>query len=150
MLIILLLSVLTGCKNSAGVDPKAIMNDIKMQYADTMTDMRDLEDSADLQTYYYIEPEDVRTFAAAIKTDAADAPVEIVLVEAIDENAAQNVYTALERRYNSIVSQYASYSPEQLSMAQACEVTQNGSFVTMIVAEDYDGMIKLVNNALKG
>lgn len=145
----LMLSMLTGCGSTKEVDLKAVMNDINAQYADSTSELRELTDVSELQGYYSISPEDVSQFAAEIKANSADAPVEIVLVEAKDSDSAANVRTALERRYQSIVSQYASYSPEQLAMANECEVTQNGNIITMIVSYNYSEMISIVNAAIE-
>ena len=70
-------------------------------------DLKELTDSNDLKKYYSIDTEDVKQFAAEINSDS-NSRVEIVLVEAVDE---------------------------KLPMVEACKVTQDGNYVTMIVAD---------------
>ena len=147
LILMVITAVLGGCSGKSA-DLKAVMNDINTGLADT-TDLKELTDVSELQSYYFIEPEDVKQFAAEIKTDSSAAPCEIVLVEAKDDAAAENIRTALERRYNSLVNQYASYSPAFLELVKGCGVSQNGTFVTMIIAENYDALIKTVNESLQ-
>lgn len=149
LLAAMVLVVFTACGGSKAADLKAVLSDINSQYADTTASLKELTDVSDLDAYYMIAADDVKQFAAEISTDTSAAPVEIVLVEANDANAAANVQTALERRYNSIVSLYTSYSPEDLAIVEACSVTVSGNYVTMIVAENYSGMMEIVNAAIK-
>lgn len=149
LLAAMMLVVFTGCSGSKNVDLKTVLGSVNSGVSDATTGLKELSDVSELQAYYQISPDDVKQFAAEIKADSSNAPVEIVLVEAKNADAANNVRTALDRRYNSIVSQYASYSPEQLAMANACEVTQNGNFVTMVVAENYADIMGIINAALK-
>ncbi len=87
-----------------------------------------------LKKYYSIDTEDVKQFAAEINSDS-NSRVEIVLVEAVDADAASRVNDALSKTYTSIVTQYSGYNAEKLPMVEACKVTQDGNYVTMIVAD---------------
>ena len=147
LLLFLLPVLLFGCSRK-DTDLKAVLSEINTAYPENTGDFRELTDASELEVYYSISPDDVRQFAAQIKEDSTNAPAEIVLVEAVDADAAERVKTELDHRYHSIVSMYASYSPEELAMAKQCGVTASGNFVTMIVSENYDGMMELVNTAI--
>ena len=116
---VLCLTALAGCSGSKEVDLKTVLSDI---------------DSNDLKKYYSIDTEDVKQFAAEINSDS-NSRVEIVLVEAVDADAASRVNDALSKTYTSIVTQYSGYNAEKLPMVEACKVTQDGNYVTMIVAD---------------
>ena len=149
LLLTLLLPVLMiGCGSRKAVDLTALLSDIDSTVGVAENEMKTLTDVSDLDVYYGIAEDDVKQFAAQIRNDSSTAPVEIVLVEAVDVDAAERVNTALQRRYHSIVSTYASYSPEQLSMAKECGVTVSGNYVMMAVSDHYDEMMKIINASL--
>ena len=137
-----------GC-GSKSADLKKVMGDINAKYTDATKGLKELTDVKDLDTYYMIPEKDVKQFAAEINPDTSSAPVEIVLVEAVDKTASDNVKKALDARYQSIYSTYSSYSADQVELVKKCKVTQNGNFVTLVVASDYDGIMEIVNNAIK-
>lgn len=95
-----------------------------------------IETAEDLELYYNILPEDVKQFAAETTLNSSTDITEIILVEAVDSDAAQRVYDCLDVRYNSQRDLCASYSAELLAIVNMCEVTQNGNFVTLIMSED--------------
>lgn len=131
------------------VDLKTVLSDINTQYADVTGTLRELSDVAELEKYYSVPTDAVKQFGAEISSDN-NAPVEIVLIEANDENGAAQIKQKMDMRYNSILSMYASYSAEQLDTVKACQVEVNGNFVTMVVAPDYDGIMEIVNKAIAG
>lgn len=145
----MVLVLLTGCGGGADADLKAVLSDINAQYSDDAVEFKELTEVDDLDAYYMISPDDVKQFAAQISTDTSAAPVEIVLVEAVDSDAADNVATALDRRLSSIVALYTSYSAEELAVVEACAVTREDNYVTMVVSENYDGIMEIVNAAIK-
>ena len=137
-----------GC-GSKSADLKKVMGDINAKYADATKGLKELTAVEDLDKYYTIPSKDVKQFAAEINPDTSSAPVEIVLVEANDKDAADEVKKALDARFQSIKSTYASYSPEEVELVNKCDVTQNGNYVTMVVANDYAGIMEIVNAAIK-
>ncbi|MCH5300891.1 MAG: DUF4358 domain-containing protein [Ruminococcus sp.] len=143
---IICLVAFAGCSGQTDVDLKSVLDEMNSAY-DT-AGLEKITDVNDLNTYYQINPDDVKQFAAEISS-SADSPVEVVLVEAKDATAAQNVTTQLSNRYNSIYSQYASYSPDQLDMVKACKVTTDGNFVSMIVSKDAAGMLDIFYKYVK-
>ena len=143
----MVITYFSGC-TAKEADLTSVLSDINSSFSDATSNLTQLTDVADLNTYYEISADDVKQFAAEINTDASTAPVEIVLVEAVDSTAAESVKTHLEHRYNAIYGLYSSYSAEQFDMVKDCGVTQSGNFVTMIVAKDYSEMIKVVNAAI--
>ncbi len=148
MAALILVLAFAGC-GAKSVDLKTVMSDVNSKYSDATTGLKELSDVSDLDKYYSISADNVKQFAAEINPDTSTAPVEIVLVEAVDQTAAEKVKKALDIRYQSIYSMYSSYSSEHVELVKACKVTQNGNFVTMVIAENYDGIMEIVNAAIK-
>ena len=142
--IILCLALLTGC-GAKEVNLTEVMDKLNSDFS---LSLRVLESVDDLNTYYSIDTADVKQYAAEIDSNN-DAPVEIVLVEAVDADAATRVETALTTRYNAIVNQYSSYTPEKLDRVKACKVTKDDNYVTMIVADKAADMLNVYYDFFK-
>lgn len=141
---VLCLAIFTGC-GAKEVKLSEVMDNINSDFS---LSLQKLESADELNTYYSIDTADVKQFAAEIDPNN-NAPVEIVLIEAVDADAASRVETALTTRYNAIYSQYSSYTPEQLDMVKACKVTKDGNFVSMIVADKGADMLNVFYNYVK-
>ncbi len=144
--VVLCLGLFCGC-SAKQADLGKVLDDINAS-CDT-SGLTKITDVNDLKTYYQIEPADVKQFAAEINMNSSTAPVEIVLVEAVDSSAAQRVSDCLSNRYNAIYNMYASYSADQLAIIKNCSVTTDGNYVSMIVAEDASKMLDIYNKAIK-
>jgi hypothetical protein len=147
-LMIFTVGVFAGCSGSKDVDLKSVLSDINSKYSSSTSGLTELDDVSDLNKYYQISTDDVKQFAAEITSDSSQAPIEIIMIEANDSDSASSVKSALDSRYQTIYSQYASYSAEQFEMVKNCEVTTNGNFVIMVVSEDYDGIMSVINEAI--
>lgn len=113
-----------------------VLTSINTEFSISTDEMRAIEDTDTLELYYGIAPADVKQFAAETTKNSAEDITEIILVEAIDEDAAQRVFDALEIRYNSQRDLCASYSAELLAVVDECSVEQNGNFVTLIMSSE--------------
>ena len=141
---VLCLAIFTGC-GAKEVKLSEVMDKINSDFS---LSLQTLKSADELNTYYSIDTADVKQFSAEIDPNN-NAPVEIVLIEAVDADAASRVETALTTRYNAIYSQYSSYTPEQLDMVKACKVTKDGNFVSMIVADKGADMLNVFYSYVK-
>lgn len=141
---VLCLAIFAGC-GAKEVKLSEVMDKINSDFS---LSLQTLESADELNTYYSIDTADVKQFAAEIDPNN-NAPVEIVLIEAVDADAASRVESALTTRYNAIYSQYSSYTPEQLDMVKACKVTKDGNFVSMIVADKGADMLNVFYSYVK-
>ena len=141
---VLCLAIFSGC-GAKEVKLSEVMDKINSDFS---LSLQTLESADELNTYYSIDTADVKQFAAEIDPNN-NAPVEIVLIEAVDADAATRVESALTTRYNAIYSQYSSYTPEQLDMVKACKVTKDGNFVSMIVADKGSEMLDVFYSYVK-
>ncbi len=146
---LMMASVFAGCGGAKEANLTDVLETINKDFPEATKNLTKLTDVKELNTYYEINTDDVKQFAGEINTNASTAPVEIVVVEGNDSSAAENIKTALERRYQKIYSTYSSYSAEEFDMVKDCGVTTEGNYVTMIVASDYKGILDKVNEAVK-
>ncbi|MGN0452336.1 MAG: DUF4358 domain-containing protein [Ruminococcus sp.] len=100
-------------------------------------EMKVIEDKDSLDLYYSIAPEDVASFAAETTKNSAEDVTEIILIEAVDSDAASRVYDKLMIRYNSQRDLCASYSPELLAVVDESKVEIHDNIVSLIISENY-------------
>ncbi|MER2081567.1 MAG: DUF4358 domain-containing protein [Ruminococcus sp.] len=140
---VMAVSVFAGC--GGGKNLGDVLTSINSTYN---LSLKTLESKDDLKKYYSINPDSVKQFAAEIDSNN-NAPVEIVLVEAVDDSAATEIEKVLAGRYNSIISQYASYTPDKLEMVKDCKVSKDGNYVSLIVAENGPEILKTFQDSIK-
>lgn len=122
-----------GCSSEAkDVDLNTVMDTINSDY--NIQNTTAVADKDKLNTLYQIAQEDVESFAAEI----SDTEItEIILVKAVDADAATRISEKLQIRLNSKKSQAASYEAEVLDLVKQCEVsTNNDVYVSLIVADN--------------
>lgn len=127
--ILLVCLFLCSC-GSKNVDLNQIMNKINDEYG--ISNVTVIDDAAKLKRYYEIDDSLVKQFAVEYAKDASTY-CEVVLVEAVDSDAAEKIETSLQNHLQSKISESKSYSPESLAMLEACEVYKSGNFVALII-----------------
>ena len=89
--------------------------------------------------------------AAGYNASASGAfPQEIILVKAVDSDAAASVAQAFTDRLSNIAAQAESYDPDSLALAQKCQVVTNGDYVGLFFSDHYDQLVELFQNGLNG
>ena len=145
-------AVLAGCgSNGSGdagksVDLNAVMDKINSENG---LSLEKVTEAKMLNRYYGVDEKDVKQFAAEMDKSDPNAPVEIVLIEANDAAAAENVKKALETKYRSVLSTYTSYTPEKVDMVKACKVTEDGNFLSLIIADNAATMVKTYQDSIQ-
>ena len=97
---------------------------------------------------YGIEEADMKQFAAKVNVTGIDCD-EVVLVEAVDAEAAGRVKTCLDNRYQAKLNETENYLPDEYAIIKECAVTQNGNFVAMIVANNAADMVSVYGEYVK-
>ncbi len=110
--------------------------------------MRVIDSLDKLELYYGIDPADVKEFAAEVSKNSATEIDEVVLVKAVDEEAAKRVAEKLELRLQSQKDLCASYSADLLAVADKCAVRTEGVLVTLIITEQYEEAVKTCDDLL--
>lgn len=138
--------VFAGCSSQAkDVDLKNVMQTINSEYKIDST--TEIADKSRLKTLYQIDEADVESFAAEIDEQGMN---EIILVKAVDADAAKRVSDKLQIRLNSKRSLAASYDAETLDLIKKCEVATNDNvYVRLIVTEDVESVVETYNGFFK-
>ena len=141
MLSILILVVLTfalcGAKLEDGsVDLAAVLDAFELGEEMMMLDINDMAD------IYYMEPEDIKQVAAAVHTSGINCD-EIILIEAVDADAAATIQMILDARYQAKLNETDDYLPEENAIIRECSVTVNGNYVAMIVAPNAADLVAI-------
>lgn len=144
---VLVLATLTACGGAKNVDLNELMKKINDTYG--LTGLTAVEDADNLNRYYRTPKEDVKQFAAEFTKAASDGYTEVVLIEAVDADAAGRVKAQLEARRNSQLSDAKSYNAEQVSMIEACSVKEKGSFVWLVISDKQADINAEIEKALK-
>lgn len=105
-------------------------------------------DAASMLDLYGIKAEDMKQFAATVNTSGIDCD-EVILVEAVNADAAARVKTALDNRYQAKLNETENYLPDEYAIIKTCSVTANGNYVAMIVAPNAADMVKVYNESFK-
>ena len=125
-----------------------VLNTINTKFSIDENEMMIIETKDDLELFYNIDPADVKQFAAQTTSNTATDISEIILVEAVDSDAAERVYDNLMYRYSSQRDLCASYSAELLAIIDKCSVEKNDNFVTLIMSSDTKEITEFFNSKL--
>lgn len=150
LLTLCLVFALTACGGDKPAENTAKTVDLPAVYAGFGLNSEDMLALAetDLMEYYGIDAANVKQFAGAVNLTGISAE-EIVLIEAVDANAAATVKTQLDARYDSKAAQMKDYLPDQYAIIEKCSVRVDGNFVAMIVSENAETYVAAYEAAIK-
>ncbi len=136
---VLLLS-LAAC----GTEPA--VKDIAQIKEQIVTDLT-IEGAMDIPTerlldLYGISAESVKTSACFITMGSA-FPDEIIMVEAVDTSAANEIAQKLENRLADVTNQAQNYDAESFALFQKCKVQHSGVYVALFISAKAEQMQKL-------
>ena len=118
-------------KAESSVDLNNVLADINSQFG--ISDLKVVKDKNALELYYQISAADVKQFAAEFSKDTSENPQEIILVEAVNEDAAKSIESALKNIQQSRISNAKSYTPELVEVYEKCNVVVDGVNVSLII-----------------
>lgn len=136
----------TSSSASASVDLNAVLDKINSENGLSLEKVTEVKK---VKNYYQTDEADIKQFAVEMDKSNPNAPVEIVLIEAVDADAAGRVEAALQKTYDDVLSTYTSYTPEKVNMVKACKVTKDGNFVSLIIADNAEAMVKTFQDSIK-
>ena len=144
-----LLAACTGGTKTLNDTPLSeAMDKINAEVFGGADNMRAIDSLDKLELYYDIAPADVAEFAAEVAKNSATEIDEVVIVKAVDEEAAKRIAEKLELRLQSQKDLCASYSAELLAVAEKCAVRTQGVLVSLIVTDEYDTAVALCDELL--
>ncbi len=132
-------------KSSAAVNLESVKNAII-----TIVGIQDPLDvpTSRLSSLYGIESSLVKQSACFVTIEGA-FPDEIVMIEAVDEAAANSIKALLDNRLEEVKEQSKSYDAENYALAQQCSVDKKGCFVTMFLTPQHANMKVIYNGVVK-
>lgn len=144
--------LLTACGESTktlnGTPLDVAVSQINDAIFDGGDNMRVIDSVDKIELYYSVDPADVAEFAAEVAKNSATEIDEIVLIKAVDEDAAKRVAEKLEIRLQSQKDLCASYSPELLAIAEKCEVRTESLLVSLIITDEYEKAVSICDDIL--
>ena len=159
LIIVMCAFMLFGCGESAKTTDTNALKDVALSTAtdklnsdifDGGESMKVIDSLDKLELYYDIAPEDVAEFSAEISKNSATEIDEVVIIKAVDSNAAKRIADKLELRLQSQKDLCASYSAQLLAVAEKCEVRTKDVLVTLIICDDYQKAISICDEVLFG
>lgn len=97
-----------------------------------LTDPLNLDTDA-LNNLYGIDPSLVAQ-SASFTVAAGTFPDEVIMVEAVSDEAVATIQEKLQSRLDQVLVQSQSYDAENYKAAQSCQVRVNGRFVSLILS----------------
>ena len=97
-----------------------------------LTDPLNLDTDA-LNNLYGIDPSLIAQ-SASFTVAAGTFPDEVVMVEAVSDEAVASIQEKLQSRLDQVLVQSQSYDAENYKAAQSCQVRVNGRFVSLILS----------------
>ena len=74
---------------------------------------------------------------------------EVLLFEAVDDDAAKRILEKLNNRYQAKLNETKDYLPDEYTKISACKVELSGRYVSMIVSADAEELTKLYKDSFK-
>ena len=71
------------------------------------------------------------------------------MIEATSGEAADRIEAVLQSKLDALINNATSYSQEKLAVIQACKVTKDGNFVSMIVSDNAPAALKIYQDSIK-
>lgn len=97
-----------------------------------LTDPLNLDADA-LNNLYGIDPSLIAQ-SASFTVAAGTFPDEVIMVEAVSDEAVATIQEKLQSRLDEVLVQSQSYDAENYKAAQSCQVRVNGRFVSLILS----------------
>lgn len=99
----------------------------------------------DLLSYYGIAAEDVEQ-SACFLTMAGAFPDEVIMIQAVDTDAAARVQEKLEARLETVKATSKNYDAESYQVAQTCKVQVDGRYVALFVSANHEKMEEIYDS----
>lgn len=104
--------------------------------------------TARLESLYGIDTSLIKQAASFVTIEGA-FPDEIVMIEAVSEEAAEMIQVLLGIRLSEVKEQSKSYDPENYALAQQCTVGKKGAYVSMFLAPQHTKMKAIFDSYVK-
>lgn len=97
---------------------------------------------------YGVHEKLIKQFAAE-RTSSKNDYMELVMIEAIDEDAVTQIVNQLNSRLDAQRNTAKSYNPEAVELLENCKITTNGNFIYLVISEKQKEIEKMIEEALQ-
>lgn len=145
---------------NAGSEEDALPDEINAEGEVLLSDVRkeilakcEIKDSMDIETealsrLYGIEGSDVKQSASFV-TMSGTFPHEVIMIEAVDTSAADEIAALLENRVSEVRIQSQSYDAKNYALALECKVYKNKNFVSLFLSPDHQKITEVYSKYVK-
>lgn len=98
----------------------------------------DMDEDA-LTSLYGIEAAWCKDFAC-IATMGGVFPSDILMFEAADDDAKENIKTVLEAKLDDFLTQAQNYDEDSYALAKSCKVIETGNYIALFLAPQHEEM----------
>ena len=100
----------------------------------------------DLGEVYGIDASKLKQWVFAMSSNYANDAGEVAIFEANDQEYVSELAQKLQNHLDRIKAVSKDYTPQQYAKVEPAEVKTVGSFVYMVVGEDYDALMKIMKD----
>ncbi len=100
----------------------------------------------DLAEVYGIDASKLKQWVFAMSSNYANDAGEVAIFEANDQEYVSELAQKLQNHLDRIKAVSKDYTPQQYAKVEPAEVKTVGSFVYMVVGEDYDALMKIMKD----
>jgi len=87
--------------------------------------------------------------SASFVTMSGTFPHEVIMIEAVDDSAAEEIVSLLENRLSEVKIQSQSYDAKNYALALECKVVKNGNFLSLFLSPDHKEITSVYNEYIK-
>ena len=143
--LVLVACCLVACGGKTDIDLSSLLTDINNSHG--ISDLKILETTGDLNRYYSIAEEDVKQFAAELTTQASQYN-EVIIIEAVDADAAGRIATQLNSHLDAQLNTAKSYDKDAVAMIESCSVKQSDNIVYLVISDKSADITKTIEDAI--
>lgn len=150
--VMILCAVLSACGENdkqKSVSLENLLNDINSEMGiseSTIEGLNIIKTSEDLKDNYNISSDQITQFAAE-RTSSKKDFMEIVMVEAKDEESLKKIVDQMNSRLDAQLSTAKSYNPEAVDVLESCKVTTNGNYIYLVISKQQEKIESMIEEA---
>ena len=139
--VLLAVCLLLGCTACA---KKVNLEEVKSDMVTQLQLVPFAVDAAKAQEWYGITADNCEQAVVFTLTENL-YPAEVVMVKAVDDDAAELIAATMGLRLANLKTQ----SPDRTGSAMSCEVRQDGRYVAMFFSAQHDAMLAIYNGYMQ-
>ena len=151
--VLILVSVLSACgvdNKQKSVSLEKLLDDINAEMGiseSTIEGLNIIKTEQDLKDNYNITSDQITQFAAE-RTSSKKDYMELVMVEAKDDESLKKIVDQMNSRLDAQLSTAKSYNPEAVDVLESCKVTTKGNYIYLVISKKQEEIENIIEKAL--